>query len=84
MEIARSEKSRRKQFYDYTIDKTIKSRAEEIIMFTADNEEELGKRSLKLFHDVLGGKIIKLKGRGHYTMDDMKTEKFPELLNVIL
>jgi len=74
----------RRSFYEYPIDKTIKSRVNEIIMFTADNEEEDGKKSLQVFHDALGGKIIELKGGGHYTMNDMGTEEFPELLEVIL
>ncbi len=73
----------RKAFYEYPIDKTIASRVEEIIMFTADNEEEDGKKSVRIFHEALGGKIIELKGKGHYTFGDMKTEEFPELLKEI-
>jgi predicted alpha/beta hydrolase family esterase len=71
------------KFYTYPIDETIRERIEEIIMFTADNEEEDGKKSLQIFHNALGGKIIELKGRGHYTMDDMGTVEFPELLEII-
>lgn len=56
----------------------------EIVMFTADDEEENGKKSLKIFHDALGGKIIELQSRGHYVLDDMGTEEFPELLSSIL
>ena len=67
-------------FYTYLIDKTIKSRVKKILMFTANDEEDDGKKSLKIFHKALGGKIIELKGRGHYTMGDMGTEEFPELL----
>ena len=74
----------RKAFYEYPIDKTIKSRIKEIVMFTANDEEEDGKKSLKIFHKALGGKIIELKGRGHYTLGDMGTEKFPELLKEII
>ena len=53
-------------------------------MFTADDEEKEGKESLKIFHQALGGEILELKGHGHYTLGDMGTEKFPELLEVIL
>lgn len=74
----------RKAFYNFTIDETIKSRAGEIVMFSADNEEDDGKKSLQIFHDALGGKIIELKGRGHYVIDDMGTEEFPELLREIV
>ena len=74
----------RKKFYTYPIDETIKERAKEIVMFTADDEEEDGKKSLKIFHEALDGEIIELKGRGHYTLNDMRTEEFPELIEVIL
>lgn len=73
-----------KAFYIYPIDESIKSRANKIVLFTADDEEGEGKESLKIFHQALGGEIIELKGRGHYTMSDMGTEEFPELLEVVL
>ena len=74
----------RKGFYTYPIDEAIKLRAIEIIMFTADDEEDEGKESLKIFHQALDGKVIELKGHGHYTFGDMETEEFPELLAAIL
>jgi len=74
----------RKKFYTYPIDETIKNRVKEIVMFTANDEEEDGKKSLKIFRKALGGKIIELKGRGHYTLGDIGTEEFPELIDVIL
>ncbi len=74
----------KKAFYGYAIDESIKLRAKEIVMFTSDNEEADGKKSLQLFHQSLGGKVIELKGKGHYTLRDMGSEAFPELLNEIL
>lgn len=74
----------RKNFYEYPIDETIKLRVGEIVMFTADDEEEGGRKSLAIFHKALGGKITELKGRGHYTLEDMGTEEFPELLEEII
>ncbi|MBI2055129.1 MAG: alpha/beta hydrolase [Candidatus Sungbacteria bacterium] len=81
--IADKEDKFRPAFYNYQIDETIKSRVGDIVMFTADDEEEAGKESVQIFHKTLGGKIIELKGRGHYTLDDMGTEGFPELLSEI-
>lgn len=72
------------KFYTFPIDETIKSRVKGIIMFTADDEKEDGKKSLKLFQEVLGGKVIELKGRGHYCLGDMGTEEFPELIEEIM
>ena len=74
----------REEFYGYPIDATIKDKIREIVIFTSDNEEEAGKKSLEIFHQALGGEIIELNSRGHYTIGDMGTEEFPELLKVIL
>lgn len=73
----------KKKFYAYEIDKTIPERVGEIIIFTSDNEEEDGKKSVEIFHEALGGKVIELTGRGHYTKDDMGTDEFPELLDEV-
>ncbi|MBU2028738.1 alpha/beta hydrolase [Patescibacteria group bacterium] len=74
----------REAFYTYSIDETIKNRVQKIIMFTADDEEDDGKKSLEIYRQALGGEIVELKGRGHYTMDDMGTNEFPELIEIVL
>lgn len=74
----------KKKFYEYPIDEIIKTRVNKIIMFTADNEEQDGKRSLEIFKDALGGTVIELNGHGHYTAENMSTGEFPELLAAIL
>jgi predicted alpha/beta hydrolase family esterase len=74
----------REAFYGYPIDRAIRSRVKSIVMFTSDNESRAGKESLRLFHDALGGKVIALKSHGHYTMDDMGTSEFPELLKEVV
>lgn len=71
-------------FYGYAIDESIKERVGKIVMFTANDEEEDGKKSLEIYHKALNGEIIELKGHGHYTQGDMGTTEFPELLEVIL
>ncbi len=73
-----------REFYTYKIDGTIKSRVKDIIIFTSDNEEKDGKESVKIFRDAIGGKIIELKGKGHYTLRSMGTEEFPELLKEVI
>ena len=74
----------REEFYVYPIDESIKSRVKEVVMFTADDEEDDGKKSLQIFHDSLGGKIINIKGMGHYTLGDMGKEDIPELLEEVI
>ena len=74
----------KKKFYDFDVNPSIKKNISEIIIFTSNNEEEDGKRSARIFNKYLGGKLIELKKHGHYTFEDMKTEKFSELLEEVL
>ena len=82
--VPRKDDSTRKAFYTYPIDRTIAARVGEIVIFTADDEEPDGKKSVQLYRDALGGKLIELKNHGHYTFDDMGTAAFPELLAQIV
>jgi predicted alpha/beta hydrolase family esterase len=74
----------RKKFYGFKIDKSIPNRVKEIVMFISDDEVEEGKESLKILHNAIGGKVIELTGRGHFTFKHMGTKEFPELLKLIL
>ncbi|MDO8556837.1 MAG: alpha/beta hydrolase, partial [Nanoarchaeota archaeon] len=82
--IPKAEDENREKFYTYTIDSTIKERITDITIFTSNDEEDEGKKSVQLFHEALGGKIIELNNHGHYTLSDMKTEAFPELFQEII
>lgn len=81
--IADPDKAGRDAYYEYPIDETIRDRVGRIVMFTSDNEEDDGKKSVLMFHEALGGEMIELKGHGHFTMEDMGTDEFPELLTAI-
>lgn len=71
-------------FYTQTIDPSISNRVRRIVMFTANNEAEDGKAGLTMFHQILGGEVISLEGRGHYTLNHMGTEQFPELIEAVI
>ena len=71
------------EMYSFEINKGIKKKVRKIIIFTSDNEEDDGKKSVQIFHDATNSKIIGLKNYGHFTLGDMGTEEFPELLNEI-
>lgn len=71
-------------FYDFPIDPGIAERVESIVYFTSENEYPQGKKGLKWFHGILGGKVIHLSGRGHYTREhSLQSEQFPEILELI-
>lgn len=73
-----------KEFYEFPIDKNIKDRVNEIIIFTANNEAQDGKKWVEMFHKAIGGNIINLENHWHYCLRDMWTEEFPELITSIL
>ncbi|MEK7537977.1 MAG: alpha/beta hydrolase, partial [Patescibacteria group bacterium] len=74
---------RKRVFYTYDIDTSISSRVPTIVVYTSDNEDPEGRVFAKLFHKMLGGEIVTLKGHGHFTQGDMGSQKFPELLQKI-
>ncbi|MBI2044575.1 leucine--tRNA ligase [Candidatus Pacearchaeota archaeon] len=78
-----ADKKYKESFYDYKINDSVRSQVKDIVIFTSNDEEKDGKKSAKVFHDSLGGKLIELKDHGHYVLEDMGTKEFPELLNEI-
>jgi len=75
----------RKKFYNFDIDEMINKSVGEVVFFTSNNESDLGKESLKLYQNILKGKVVSLKNHGHYTLSDMGGDiEFPELLDEIL
>jgi predicted alpha/beta hydrolase family esterase len=80
--IALTEKKR--AFYNFPIDKDLKNRVDQIVLFTSNDEEENGKKSLEMYHDVLDGELIELENHGHFVESHMGTNKFPELLEKVL
>ncbi len=71
-------------WYSHDIDKSIRFRAKYMTIFTSDDEELGGKQSAALFEEAWGIEPILLHKHGHYTLNDMGTEEFPELLSAIL
>jgi predicted alpha/beta hydrolase family esterase len=78
------EYDREKEFYNYEINPDIQKYFDKSITFTANDEYPDGKKSVRIFNEVLNGEIIELKYHGHYTLGDMHTEEFPELLEKVL
>ena len=73
-----------KDFLDFKIEQEVKRSVEKIIIFTSDNDIKVILESVKIYHEKLGGKLIELPGRGHFTEKHMGTNEFPELLEAVL
>ncbi len=83
--IVKTEKYKRlSKLKDFEYDSNLKKLFNEIVVFYSDDDNEHIIESAKQIHSKLGGKLILLKGRGHFCFEDMKTEEFPELLKNIL
>jgi uncharacterized protein len=69
---------------DFEFEVSLKDYFNELVIFYADDDDEDILESAKMVNEKLGGKLINLSGNGHFTLGDMGTEEFPELLEEVL
>ena len=69
---------------DFKIDPKIKNLVDEIIIFVSDNERDTIKKAVKIYSKEFNINPIELKGKGHFLIQHMKTEEFPELFEAIV
>lgn len=70
---------KRSKFKDFKYNPSLKKYFNKIILFYSDNDRENITKSAKQVHAKLGGKLIKLKGKGHFLI-----KEFPELLKEVI
>jgi len=73
-----------KEFYDFEINENIKNNIREITIIQSNDDHDYILKSSRIYKKALGGKIIELPGRGHFTETSMGTKEFPELMDEIL
>ena len=79
------EKKRAPDFFNFKIDKNLVSRTKGLIIFCSDNDMETIKLSVeKIKNEIRGVKYKEFHNYGHFTILEMKTTKFPELLEECL
>ncbi len=72
-------------FEGYKIDPNIAKRTKGLIIFYSDNDFNAIKKSVsKLKSTLENAKYKEFRGYGHFTLTDMRTRKFPELLEECL
>ena len=69
---------------DFEYDSSLKKYFNKLVIFYSDDDDEDIIKSAKQVHSKLGGKLINLKGKGHFCFEDMGTEEFPELIKEVL
>ena len=82
--IYKSEKYKKLRFKDFEYDTSLKQYFNELTIIYSDTDDEDIIRSSKEIHFKIDGSLVMLKGKGHFTYEDMGSEEFPELLNSIL
>lgn len=79
------EREKTADFFDFEIDKDLSNRAEEIHLFVSSDDDKDILESVKIIQESISGiKIHEFSHLGHFTFNDMKTDKFPELLNTVI
>lgn len=72
-------------FDDFTVDMNLTSRTENITVFYSDNDQKSVLRTVEIIRQKIPGVMFKeFHNYGHFCINDLKSEKFPELLQVIL
>jgi predicted alpha/beta hydrolase family esterase len=72
-----------KELYDFEINPEIKNRVGKIIIFTSPEEPPHRQKNVTIYKELLDAKVISLPDKGHFVYEDMGTNEFPEILEVI-
>jgi predicted alpha/beta hydrolase family esterase len=72
-------------FFDFEIDPSITDRVNEFVIFSSDNDGASMQESVRYIKEKLPRAFVKeFHQYGHFTLGSMKTNAFPELLEVLL
>jgi uncharacterized protein len=69
---------------DFEINRDIRDFVKKITVFFSNNDSKEILESVEVISQLFGIAPIKLLNRGHFTLEDMKKEEFPELLCKVL
>lgn len=70
-------------FFDFRIDPAITERMETHILISNDDDKDIQISVSKIKDALPGANKHDFQGMGHFTYEQMKTDKFPELLKII-
>ena len=73
------------EFFECEIDPDLTARTKGLVIFNSDNDETEIQQAVKVLRfSVRNIKYKEFSGYGHFCMNDLGTEKFPELLEELL
>ncbi len=71
--------------FNFTLDSNLVSRTNGLtVLCSTDDMDEVVRSVEYLKHELVDAKFIEFTNKGHFCFDDLKTNKFPELLSAIL
>ncbi len=76
--------ARAKLYGEKTIKNISQLVSQSIVIFTSDNDIQSHIVGAREYEKELPAKVIFLKNHGHFTLGDMGTKEFPELLKEVL
>jgi len=72
-------------FFDFNIDPEIRKRTSSITIFNSDNDDQSVQKTVKtLRKTIVNMDYREFHNYGHFCLKDLKTEKFPELLEELI
>lgn len=72
-------------FFEFTIDTYLASRVSNLTIFNSDDDHKSVQKSVQIIREAVKGiNYREFHNYGHFCLKDLKTEKFPELLEEIL
>lgn len=78
------ERSKTTNFFEFEIDKELLSRIKSIHLFISSDDDGDIHKSVKIILESLPNiQIHKFENMGHFTFEEMRTSKFPELLDTL-
>jgi predicted alpha/beta hydrolase family esterase len=71
-------------FFDFEIDLTLSDRTSEVIVFVSNDDEKTILDTVEALKTIKNIQIKQFSDKGHFTLGDMGTNEFPELLEEII
>lgn len=71
-------------FFDFEIDPELVLRTQSLHIFSSKDDHEEILSSVSKISQLQNAQLITFEDRGHFTLSDMNTVEFPDLLNAIL
>lgn len=74
----------RGDFLKFNIDPTLSDRIKSIHILLSNDEESIKTSVKRIMKELPNAKLHEIPNMGHFCLDQMGTDKFPELLDIIL